>query len=159
VNLAQVNLARPLAPLDSPQLAPSFMAALEGVNARADAAPGFVWRLQTDAGDATALRVFDGALMVNLSVWESLETLREFVYRDPTHLAIMRRRREFFERIDLVTALWWIPAGRLPGLAEAEIRYGRLRAHGPTPDAFGFRTHFAPAAAEPLTDDRELCPA
>jgi hypothetical protein len=146
MNLAQVNLARPVAPLDSEQLAP-FMAELEPVNARADAAPGFVWRLQTEAGDATALRVFGGSMMINLSVWESLDALRAFVYGDPAHLAIMRRRREFFERIDLVTALWWIPEETIPTLADAEERYELLRAKGPTPDAFTF----AGAA--------DLCPA
>jgi hypothetical protein len=150
VNLAQVNLARPLAPLDSPQLAP-FMAALVGVNDRADAAPGFVWRLQTEEGDATALRVFDGAMMVNMSVWSSLDALRAFVYRDAAHLAIMRRRREFFAKIDLVTALWWVPDDHLPDLAEAEERYEHLGTHGPTQHAFTFGTRFAP---EP-----PLCPA
>ena len=83
--------------------------------------------------------MFDGALMVNLSVWESLEDLRAFVYRDPAHLTIMRRRREFFDKIDLVNALWWVPAGHLPSLAETEERYAHLRDHGPTPYAFGFQ--------------------
>ncbi|MEA2126701.1 MAG: hypothetical protein QOI80_3483 [Solirubrobacteraceae bacterium] len=159
--LAQVNLARPLAPLDSPQLAP-FMAELEPVNANADGADGFVWRLQTDAGDATALRVFGGSMMINLSVWESLEALRTFVYGDPDHLAIMRRRREFFERIELVTALWWVAAGHGPDLGEAEARYDRLRLAGPTPEAFTFQRHFPPPdaeAAEAVDDDRDLCPA
>jgi hypothetical protein len=146
MHLAQVNLARPLAPLDSPQLAP-FMAELVPVNANADAAPGFVWRLQTEEGDATALRVFGGSMMINLSVWESLEALRAFVYGDPDHLAIMRRRREFFEKIELVTALWWVPAGHVPDLAEAEERYDLLRRLGPTPEAFTFQ------------DAGELCPA
>ena len=159
--LAQTNLAVERAPLDSPQLKP-FMDALVSVNARADAAPGFVWRLQTEAGDATDLRVFDGALLVNMSVWGSMDDLRTFVYRDPAHLAIMHRRREFFERIDLVNALWWVPAGHRPDLAELEDRYAHLREHGPTPYAFGFQRSFpAPdaAAAEAILDDRDLCPA
>lgn len=165
-HLAQANLGRTKAPLDSPQLAP-FMEALVGVNASADSAPGFVWRLQTAEGDATALRVFDDSLMVNLSVWESLDALRAFVYRDPAHLAIMRRRKEFFDRIDLVNALWWVPAGHLPTLAECEERYAHLQARGPTPFAFGFQRHFPPpdvadgagAAVEATDDDRDLCPA
>jgi hypothetical protein len=137
------------------------MDALVGVNANADSAPGFVWRLQTEAGDATALTVFDGALMVNLSVWESLDALRAFVYRDPAHLTIMRRRREFFEKIDLVNALWWVPAGHLPTLAETEARYVHLLEHGPTPFAFGFQRHFPPPDADQVAvvDDRDLCPA
>ena len=138
------------------------MDALDSVNANADGAPGFVWRLQTEEGDATALTVFDGALMVNLSVWESLEDLRAFVYRDPDHLRIMRRRREFFEKIDLVNALWWVPAGHVPTLAELEERYAHLRDHGPTPYAFSFQRHYPPPdadAVEALDDDRDLCPA
>ena len=160
--LAQVNLALAREPLDAPLLA-EFMAALAPVNARADAAPGFVWRLQTEAGDATALTVFDGALMVNLSVWETLEDLRAFVFGDPDHLRIMRRRREFFTKIDLVNALWWVPAGHVLTLAEIEVRYASLRDHGPSPYAFSFRRHFPPPDAEALgavdDDDRDLCPA
>lgn len=159
--LAQTNLGRTVAPLDSPQLRP-FMDALLGVNGDADAAPGFVWRLQTGAGDATDLTVFDGALMVNLSVWETLEDLRTFVYRNPQHLAIMRRRREFFAKIDLVNALWWVPAGHRPSLAEVEDRYAHLREHGPTPYAFSFQRHFPPPdapATGAVSDDRDLCPA
>ena len=160
-HLVQTNLGRTRAPLDSPQLQP-FMNALVDVNAHADGAPGFVWRLQTEAGDATALTVFNGALMVNLSVWESLEDLRAFVYRDPAHLAIMRRRREFFDKIDLVNALWWVPAGHRPTLAETEARYAYLRDHGPTAYAFGFQRHFPPPDADvaaAIVDDADLCPA
>lgn len=160
VHLAQVNLGRTKAPLDSPLLAP-FMAALEEVNARADGAPGFVWRLQTEEGDATALRVFGGSLMVNLSVWTSLDALRAFVYADPAHLTIMRRRREFFDKIELVNALWWVPAGHIPTLEETEERYAYLREHGPTPFAFSFQRHFPPGDedATAVSDDRDLCPA
>lgn len=160
-HLAQVNLARPKAPLDSEAMRP-FMAELDPVNARADIAPGFVWRLQTEEGNATALRVFEDSMMVNLSVWVSLEALREFVYADPVHLAIMRRRREFFERIELVNALWWVPAGDVPTLAETEERYAHLGAHGPSPHAFTFKRHFpAPDAdaTDPVDDARDLCPA
>ena len=160
-HLAQVNVARPLAPLDTPLLA-DFMAALEPVNARADAAPGFVWRLQTEDGDATALRIGDDRTLVNMSVWESLEALRAFVYDDPGHRAVMRRRREWFERLDLVLALWWVPAGHVPTIAEAEERLLLLDGRGPSPDAFTFRRHFpAPGtgAAAPVDDRRERCTA
>src|SRR3954447_14758172 len=93
--LAQVNIGRPVAPLTQPELA-GFVAALEPVNALADAAPGFVWRLQTEDGDATAVRVLDDdALIVNMSVWASLETFTEFVFRG-AHVEVMRRRRQWF---------------------------------------------------------------
>jgi hypothetical protein len=134
-HLAQVNVARILAPLDSPQLA-DFVANLVPINALADASPGFVWRLQTEAGDATALRVLDGEWLVNMSVWESLDALRAFVYRS-AHADVLRRRLEWFERLtEAYTALWWIRAGTIPSLADAEERLLTLRAKGPTPRAF-----------------------
>jgi Domain of unknown function (DUF3291) len=136
--LAQVNVALPREPLDAPRMA-DFMAALAPVNAVADASPGFVWRLQTEDGDATAIRAFGGRLMINLSVWESVESLRAFVYGS-AHAAVLRRRREWFERLgEPETALWWVPAGTIPTIADAEERLAHLRTHGPTPRAFTLR--------------------
>jgi Domain of unknown function (DUF3291) len=161
-HLAQVNVGRVVARLDSEQLRP-FMEALDPVNAVADESTGFVWRLQTDDGNATALRVFDDPyLIVNMSVWESFEALRSFVYKGAEHLAIMRRRREFFERADdHILALWWIPAGTIPTVADAESRLTLLRAVGPSPEAFTFRYSFPPPGETggAVRDDRELCPA
>lgn len=161
VHLAQVNIALAHEPLDAPLLA-DFMAELAPVNARADAASGFVWRMQTEGGDATAVRGFgdNPQLIINLTTWESLAAMREFVYRDPGHLAVMRRRREWFERVQLHTALWWVPPGHKPSVVEAEDRLEYLRAHGPTPYAFTFRRHFAAHDTSiVLRDDRWLCPA
>jgi hypothetical protein len=161
-HLAQLNIGRLLAPLDSPQLAP-FVENLEPINALADGAPGFVWRLQTEDGDATAIRPFDDDMMiVNMSVWESLEALADFVYRSD-HVAVMRRRREFFERMaDAFIVLWWVPAGHRPTVAEAKDRLARLRRDGPTQEAFTFRARFpAPdegPAESPAVDDRWGCP-
>lgn len=138
-HLAQVNVARLLAPLDSEQLA-GFVAALEPINALADAAPGFVWRLQTEEGDATSIRAFDDdMLMVNLSVWESIETLTDFVYRS-SHRDVMVQRRQWFERMqEFFTALWWVPVGHTPSVDEAAARLEMLRAKGPTRQAFTFK--------------------
>jgi len=145
-HLAQCNIARLQAPLDSPQLA-AFVGALEPVNAMADDAPGFVWRLQTDDGDATAIRAFDDdMLLVNMSVWESIEALQEFVYRDPRHRDIFRRRNEFFERDEPYVVLWWVPAGTIPTVDEAKARLERLQQSGPSAEAFTFRQTFAPPA-------------
>jgi uncharacterized protein DUF3291 len=143
-HLAQLNIGRLLAPLESPQLAP-FVEALEPINALADGAPGFVWRLQTEDGDATAIRAFDDdMLIVNMSVWESVEALGDFVYRSD-HVSVMRRRREFFERMaEAFMVLWWVPAGHRPTVAEAKDRLARLRRDGPTPEAFTFREQFSP---------------
>jgi Domain of unknown function (DUF3291) len=163
-HLAQLNIALPREPLDTPLLA-EFVAALDPVNASADGAPGFVWRLQTEDGDATGVHAFgDDRLLVNMSVWESLAALREFVYSNGPHLAVMRRRREWFERLgELHLVLWWLPAGALPTVADAEERLTLLRAIGPSPEAFTFRRHFPPPSdpgrQQPLADDRELCPA
>jgi heme-degrading monooxygenase HmoA len=147
-HLAQVNLATLRAPLDGPELA-GFVARLEPINALADAHPGFVWRLQTEDGDATAIRPFDDdRILVNISVWESLEALRAFVYAS-RHLDVMRRRREWFHRMaDPYLALWWLPAGAVPTVAQAKDRLELLRRQGPTPAAFTFRAPFpAPTAA------------
>jgi len=160
-NIAQVNIALPRAPIDSPLLA-EFVAQLDPINAVADRSPGFVWRLQTEDGNATAIRAFDdGRVIVNMSVWESIEQLAEFVYRSG-HVAVMRRRREWFERVRLYMALWWIPAGDIPTVAEAERRLSHLRTHGPTPFAFTFRQRFAAPDGElgPRIDEDMLgCPA
>jgi hypothetical protein len=161
-HVAQVNLARPLEPLDS-ELLREFVEALDPVNAVADSAPGFVWRLQTEEGNATGVPVFDDdSLIVNMSVWESIEALRAFVYTAPAHLAVMKRRREWFSRMETHLALWWIPAGHVPTVAEAEERVTLLSAIGPSPDAFSFRRHFPPpdgGAPDAVDDDRWLCPA
>jgi Domain of unknown function (DUF3291) len=148
MHLAQVNVARALEPLDSPALA-GFMAALAPVNALADAAPGFVWRLQTEDGDATAVRIDDDPqLIVNLSVWESLEALWAFVYGG-AHVGVMQRRRQWFERpMEAHLALWWVPAGRIPTVAEAVERLAERR-RGPGPAAFDFKHPFTPGG-EPL---------
>jgi heme-degrading monooxygenase HmoA len=147
--LAQVNIGRLLAPLDSPQIA-GFMAALDPVNALADGAPGFVWRLQTEDGNATAVRAFEwdqagsAGVILNMSVWESVEALAAFVYSEQ-HRQVLRRRREWFERMEeAYLALWWIPRGQVPTTEDAEDRIRHLRARGPTARAFTLRVHFPP---------------
>ncbi|MFE8966619.1 DUF3291 domain-containing protein [Streptomyces albogriseolus] len=145
--LAQVNIARLKAPLDTPLLK-DFVDNLDPVNADADAADGFVWRLQSDDGDATAISVFgDPWLIINMSVWRDQDALTAFMYRG-RHREMLSRRREWFERVEeAMTTLWWVPAGHRPSVAEAENRLLRLRAHGPTPYAFTLRASFPPGAA------------
>jgi len=161
-HLAQVNIGRLRAPLDDPLLA-GFVARLEDINALADASPGFVWRLQTEAGDATSLRPYDDErILFNLSVWASAEDLREFVYRS-AHAGVMRQRKSWFERFDgMYYALWWIPAGHVPAIAEAKERLEHLRSHGESARAFTFARLFpAPDSAQdgPVTGFAEPCPA
>ena len=161
-HLAQLNIARLRAPLDSPLLA-DFVAALEPINALADGAPGFVWRFETDEGDATALRPYDDdRILVNFSVWESPEALHDFVYRT-AHAAVMGRRNEWFSRMtDPFLVLWWVPAGHRPTIAEAIERLERLRARGPSPEAFTFRRLFPPPDGDVRATPAALpgeCPA
>ena len=159
--LAQVNIALPVEPLTSARLA-GFVDLLEPVNALADAAPGFVWRLQTEDGDATAVRGFgDDRLIVNMTVWESLEALADFVFGG-FHAEVMRRRREWFARMrDPYTVLWWVPAGVRPTVADAEERLASLHGHGPTAFAFTVRRPFPPPGTkvEQRSDDDWFCPA
>jgi len=141
-HLAQVNIARALTTMDDPLMA-DFAKWLDPINAIADAAPGFIWRLQTDQGNATSIRVMDDdMMMINMSVWESVETLRDFVYRTQ-HTEVFARRGEWFERLaEAYVALWWIRAGDLPSIADAEQRITHLRTYGPTPHAFTLKTDF-----------------
>jgi hypothetical protein len=143
-HLAELNVADLIAPLDSPQLA-GFVALLPEINALADRSPGFVWRLTDESGaDATSLRPFGPDTIVNLSVWESLETLRDYAYRS-AHLAVLQRRREWFKPHGRPhQVLWWAEAGRPPTVAEAARRLEMLDERGPTPDAFTFRAVFPP---------------
>jgi hypothetical protein len=143
--LAQVNIGRILAPFDS-EVMHGFTSKLEEVNAVADTAEGFVWRLVDGEGsDATAFRVFDDEwLAVNMSVWTSPEALNAYVY-GPEHRAMLKRRREWFTHLtEAYSAMWWVPAGSRPTLPEAEKRITILREKGPTAEAFTMKDLFDP---------------
>ena len=148
--LAQVNIARLRAPLTDPLLA-DFVDLLAPVNAAADAAPGFVWRLGDEEGNATAIPAFawdvagSAGIITNMSVWTDLGSLTAFVY-DEMHVQVLRRRREWFERMsEAYAACWWVPEGHRPSTDEAEERVRHLRAHGPTQTAFTLRVSFPPS--------------
>ena len=147
--LAQINVGRFIHLRDAPANA-EFMAALDPVNAQADAAPGFIWRLVGDGNDATDLvpDESDPQLLLNMSVWRDVDALASFVYRNSDHLAFMRRRKEWFEKIEIFQALWWVPAGHIPMVEEGMAKIAALSANGPTESAFTFRE---PVAA-PLPD-------
>jgi hypothetical protein len=141
VHLAQVNVSRLLAPLSSPQLE-GFVAAAGPVESAGAAAPGFVWRKHAEVPPGWRTHPFgwdlgdSAGLVVNLSVWESLEALDRFVHEAP-HLQALRQRRSWFARHpEATSALWWVREGHRPGLAEAAERLRHLRAHGPTVYAF-----------------------
>ena len=147
VHLAQINIGRLKAPLDDPSMF-GFVSKLDEINALADRTPGFVWRLQTEEGNATSLRPFDDdRIALNMSVWESLEALRRYVY-DGAHAEVLRQRRDWFEKFDRVyLALWWVPSGHIPSIDEAKIRLASLEKNGPTAFAFTFKTTFTPEEA------------
>jgi hypothetical protein len=122
------------------------MANLDRINALAEASPGFVWRLQTEEGNATSLRPFDEQTLVNMSVWEDLESLRAYVYRSD-HAGFLRRRGEWFQHlVEAYTVLWWVPRGHRPTTDEAGQKLAHLRREGPGPEAFTFRRAFPPPA-------------
>lgn len=157
-DLAQVNIALPREPLDSALLA-DFVAALAPINALAESTPGFVWRLQGDEGDATSVRGFgDERILVNLTTWESLDALADFVYRS-AHSEVMRARRKWFVPIEAYVALWWVPAGHRPTVREAEERVSHLRQHGPSPFAFTFKRPFTPPGVAQSDARDDTCPA
>lgn len=143
-HLAQCNIATMRGDRDDPIMA-GFFERLEPLNALADSSPGFVWRLQTEDGDATAIQAFDNPrILFNLSVWESLEALDAYVYRSD-HLGAVQRRADWFERPKASPlALWWLPAGQLPDVSAAKERLERLWMDGPGPEAFTFRHRFGP---------------
>jgi hypothetical protein len=144
--LAQLNIAAMKEPLQSPGMA-DFVANLDRINALAEASDGFVWRLQSDQGDATAFRPLGEDVLVNLSVWRDAESLSRFVYRSD-HVQIMRRRKEWFAPMrEAYAVLWWVRKGHRPGLEEAAARLALLRAQGPGEAAFTFRQAFGPPDA------------
>lgn len=153
-HLAQYNVAKLVAPLDDPRLA-DFHANLERINQLGDRSPGFVWRHQNADGNSTGTRVGDDPLVViNFTVWESIEALFEYTYHSD-HVEVFRRRRDWFEDHggQPYLVFWWIPAGHIPTVEEAEQRLAYLRDHGPTPHAFDFKHRFPPPVADAPRED------
>jgi hypothetical protein len=146
--LAQLNIATMNEPLESPGMA-DFVANLDRLNALAEDSSGFVWRLQTEEGDATAVRPMGDDVLVNMSVWRDVESLNKYVYGS-AHVEIMRRREEWFQRMkDAYVVLWWVSKGHRPTVQEAIAKLERLRQAGPTEAAFTFRRAFpAPDAQQ-----------
>lgn len=141
-HIAQINIARMLAPIDSDVMA-DFVNNLDQINALAEATPGFVWRLKGDGNDATSLRPYeDERIIVNMSVWENIEALHQYAYYS-AHVEFFRRRTEWFSKMTTpILTLWWIPEGHIPTVAEAQEKLALLEKHGPTPLAFTFKQRF-----------------
>ena len=141
-HLAQLNIARMLFPLESPELA-DFVNNLDRINELADSSEGFVWRLMGDGNDATSLRPFDDEMIiVNMSVWQNLERLKDYVYKS-AHTNILKRRAEWFEKVrDAMVVMWWVPVDHEPTVQEARERLEHLRMNGSSEFAFSFREAF-----------------
>ncbi len=146
MQLAQLNIAEALYATDDTRMA-GFTGAIETINALAERSPGFVWRLvdDDDTDGALSLRMEGEGdyTLVNMSVWRDIESLFGFVYKT-AHAKIMRGKDMWFtpmRRNHMV--LWWIEDGHSPSLDEAQQKLDRLRAQGPSPDAFDFQTPFS----------------
>lgn len=142
--IATSNVARMLGEIED-EVMSGFVERLEPLNALADESAGFVWRYQTDAGDATEVRVFDDELILfNMSVWESIEALEAYVYRS-NHVEALQKRAEWFERpARAPLVMWWIEAGHIPSVEEAKEHFDLLWRDGPNSQAFTFRERFPP---------------
>ena len=155
LHLAQLNIARMVAPIDSPVMA-DFVANLDPINRLAENSNGFVWRLKDETNNATSIRIFDDDfLIVNMSVWESVDALYQYVYQSD-HVEVFKRRKEWFEKMpEMHMVLWYIPVGSIPSIADAEERLSYLRRHGETPYAFSFRKKFTAAEAYAIAVSNE----
>jgi hypothetical protein len=141
-DIAQLNIARMKFSFDDPAMV-EFVAQLEEINALADQSDGFVWRLQSDEGDATAIDYFGADTLVNMSVWQNIEALHDYVYRS-AHNQVMAHRKQWFEHLrEAYSVLWWVPRGHTPSLDEARSRLEALSRHGPSQYAFTFKQRFA----------------
>jgi hypothetical protein len=149
-NLAEINIARLIAPLDDPKIA-EFVAQLDTINELAETSQGFLWRLQTEQGNATSLAYNDDPFIIaNMSVWESMEALKEFTYQS-RHLNVFRDRAKWFQKMESPHyCLWWVPAGHIPSLAEGRTRLELYRQFGSTPEAFWFSEWYPAPAPELL---------
>jgi hypothetical protein len=141
--LAQLNIAKMRETLESPLMA-DFVNNLDRINALAEEASGFVWRLNDENGSTVAIRPFGNDYIVNMSVWKDLASLSYYAFKSG-HVEIMRRRREWFQPMDEAHAvLWWVAAGHCPTLLEAKQKLDHLRSYGAGPSAFTFKQSYLP---------------
>ncbi len=139
--LAQLNIAKMKYLLNSPEMS-DFVGNLDRINALAEDAPGFIWRSQSDDGNAVVVKLFGSNMLVNMSVWSDIELLHNYVYRSE-HSKVMSKRKEWFERIEYAySVLWWVPENTKPTFVEAKEKLFVLKNSGPTNEAFTFKNAF-----------------
>ena len=140
--LAQLNIARFRLPQEHPDNK-DFIDNLDRVNAIAEIQEGFIWRFTGEGNDAIDVRAFDDPHVAsNMSLWSDLKSLGAFVYRNKEHREIMRRKNEWFDKIDFHLVLWWVQEGHIPTLEEAKEKLELLIKNGPTEKAFTFKEPF-----------------
>ncbi len=146
-HLAQLNIAEFRKPPEHGANR-EFFDNLDLVNALAERSRGFVWRLVDDDGEnATDIRPFANPnMIVNLSVWDTVDSLAAFVYRNKSHRQVMRKRTKWFKEMDFYLVLWWIKEGHTPSLDEAQERLALLKSKGPGPMAFTFKNPYPPSS-------------
>lgn len=155
--LAQVNIAKFRLPHEDP-INSDFVNNLDRINAIAESQPGFIWRSIGSGNDALDIKAFDDPnVAINLSVWSDIQTLVNFVYRNDDHKKIMRRRKEWFDKMDFYMVLWWVEEGRMPTIEEAKIRLELLKRNGPTYSAFTFKQPYAAPSGETLNPFKDEC--
>jgi len=156
-HLAEINVGRLRAPVDHPMIA-DFAANLDRINALADSLPGFVWRLKGEGNNATDIqpKPDDPLFAINMSVWTDIDSLAGFVYRT-AHREVMRRRREWFEQMEVFMCLWWVPAGHIPTVEEAMARLALFERLGPTPEAFSFKVPFPAPGTDRINPVLDEC--
>ena len=140
-HLAQINVAKfhkPRAHADNRE----FYAAIEGVHKAAEEQPGFVWRWSEDDMPVAIRQFKNPKITINMTVWESLEALGAFVYRQANHKTVFARKEDWFEPMETYMALWWVPEGHIPTIEEGKAKLDYLAEHGPTPEAFTFKDRF-----------------
>jgi hypothetical protein len=143
MHLAQLNIAKAKYSLEAPEIK-EFVDNLEPVNNLAESSEGFIWRLKDEDGDATSIQAFsDPDIIVNMSVWSSTDTLKNFMFRTH-HRNFLRRKKEWFHNIPEDSyVLWWVPVDHVPTIEEAVEKLDFLRSNGDTPYAFTFKSNFS----------------
>ena len=145
MHLAQLNIAKAKYSLEAPEIK-EFVDNLEPVNNLAESSNGFIWRLKDESGDATDIQAFsDPNIIVNMSVWDSVDALKNFMFRTH-HRDFLRRKKEWFHNIPEDSyVLWWVPVGHIPTVEEAVEKLAYLRSNGDSPNAFSFKSNFSEA--------------
>ena len=137
--LAQVNIGRAKGPMDAAVMK-EFSDNLEPINQIAESSPGFIWRLKDDSGNATDIQPFDDPdIIINMSVWESIDDLKNFMFKTH-HIDFLKRKKEwFYTMTEASYALWWVPHGHQPDIDEAKSRLLHLQQNGESSHAFSFK--------------------